>query len=249
MLDAIKRWISGGPPGPDWPGVSSWAQTQGYGFKRAKDDQGFVIDGAFGTRPWRLEWGPPQRAYIPTTELRLRMELQLPSDLQMLVMSRPLMETLERETFDRFTESNQTQIDVSTPEEMRWLAMYPKVPLDELSKTARAHFGAVAVHPKAAASWIDASVAEQLGQAAKMLLREDPPFVLMTLRGRVYLRMQLDDPEPSSIAQAVALFQAGAQAAERVGGRAADKNAEWPSTASSAWQTQMPPEDSKPPES
>src|SRR5438093_8478212 len=87
MLDAIKRWISGGPPGPDWAGVSGWAQKQGYSFKRAKDDQGFVIDGAFGTRPWRLEWGPPQRAYIPTTELRLRMELQLPSDLQMLVMS------------------------------------------------------------------------------------------------------------------------------------------------------------------
>jgi hypothetical protein len=247
MLDAIKRWISGGPPGPDWGGVSSWAQKQGYGFKRAKDDEGFVIDGTFGIHPWRLEWGPPQRAYIPTTELRLRMELQLPSDLQMLVMSRPLMETLERETFDRFTESNQTQIDVATPEEMRWLAMYPKVPLDELSKNARSHFGAVAVHPKTAAAWVDATVAEQLGQAAKTLLREDPPFVLMTLRGRVYMRLQLDDPEPTSVAQAVALFQAAAQAAQRVGSGSGDTSAGWPSTASSAWQTQLTAEDSKPP--
>jgi len=242
MLDAIKRLFSGRPPGPDWGGVSSWAQKQGYGFKRAKDDEGFVIDGAFGVRPWRLEWGPPQRAYIPTQELRIRMELQLPSDLQMLVMSRPLLEKLERETFERFTESNQTQIDVATPEEMRWLAMYPKVPL-ELNKNAKAHFGGVALNPKTAAAWIDAAVAEQLGQAAKTLLREDPPFVLMTLRGRVYLRMQMDDPDPSSVAQAVAVFQAGAQAALRVGGGLHESNAGWPSTASSAWQNQIPPED------
>jgi hypothetical protein len=246
MLDAIKRWISGGPPGPDWPGVANWAQKQGYGFKRARDDEGFVIDGAFGVRPWRLEWGPPQRAYITTTELRIRMELQLPSDLQMLIMSRPLMETLERETYDRFTESNQTQIDVATPEEMRWLAMYPKVPL-ELGKAAKAHFGCVAINPKTAASWIDASVAEQLGQAAKTLLRESPPFVLMTLRGRVYLRLQLDDPDPVSVAQAVAVFQAAAQAALRVGGGLHESNVGWPSTASSAWQTELTPEDSKPP--
>ena len=240
MLDAIKRLFSGRPPGPDWGGVSSWAQKQGYGFKRAKDDEGFVIDGAFGVRPWRLEWGPPQRAYIPTQELRIRMELQLPSDLQMLVMSRPLLEKLERETFERFTESTPTQIDVATPEEMRWLAMYPKVQL-ELGKNAKAHFGGVALNPKTAAAWIDAAVAEQLGQAVKTLLREDPPFVLMTLRGRVYLRMQMDDPDPASVAQAVSVFQAGAQAALRVGGGLSESNADWPSTASSAWQ-QIPPE-------
>jgi hypothetical protein len=160
----------------------------------------------------------------------------------MLVMSRPLLEKLERETFERFTESNQTQIDVATPEEMRWLAMYPKVPL-ELSKTAKAHFGGVALNPKTAAAWIDAAVSEQLGQAAKTLLREDPPFVLMTLRGRVYLRMQMDDPDPTSVAQAVALFQAGAQAALRVGGGLHESNAGWPSTASSAWQNQISPEE------
>jgi hypothetical protein len=235
MLETLKRWISGsGPPGPDWSGVSAWATERGYGFKRARDDEGFVIDGAFGVRHWRLEWGPPQRAYIPTSELRLRMELELPSDLQMLVMSRPLMEALERETFDRFTENNQTQIDVTTPEEMRWLAMYPKVPLD-LDKEARAHFGAVALNPKSATAWVDAQVAAQLGQALQGLLRSEPPFVLMTLRGRVYLRMQLDEADPALLGQAVAVFHSAAQAALRVGGRQRD-TADWPTTASAAWQ-------------
>jgi hypothetical protein len=174
------------------------------------------------------------------------MELQLPSDLQMLVMSRPLMEALERETFDRFTESNQTQIEVSTPEEMRWLAMYPKVPL-ELSKAAKAHFGSVAVNPKTAAAWIDASVAEQLAQAAKTLLRESPPFVLMTLRGRVYLRC-------SSTTRTPPRWRRRSPCSRPARRPRCVSAAAWPTAmsagrrpASSAWQTQLNPEDPKAP--
>jgi hypothetical protein len=244
MLDAIKRWISGGPPGPDWGSVSGWAQKQGHSFKRARDDEGFVIDGAFGDKAWRLEWGPPQRSYITTHELRIRMELQLSSALQMMVLSRSLMEMLERETFERYTESNQTVIDVSTPEEMRWLAMFPKANLD-LPKAARAHYGAVAADPQTALAWVDAPFALQLERAAKTLLREEPPFVLMTLRGRVYMRLQLSVPEPESIAQALALFHAAAQAASHVGSVERDAHADWPTTASTAWQTDLTPQDPK----
>src|SRR2546423_12294289 len=96
MLDALKRWIAGGPQGREWNDVSGWAQQNGHGFKRARDDEGFVIDGTFDDKPWRLEWGPPQRAYITGHEMRIRMELQLSSGLQMLLMTRPLMEKLER---------------------------------------------------------------------------------------------------------------------------------------------------------
>ena len=52
---------------------------------RRRDDDGFVIDGQLDGTPWRIEWGPPQRTYIDGHELRLRMELGLPPDLQMLV--------------------------------------------------------------------------------------------------------------------------------------------------------------------
>ena len=73
------------------------------------------------------------------------MELKLPSDLQMMVLTRPLLELLERETFEHYTESTQTHIDISTPEEMRWLAMFPKVTL-VLPKSIRGRFGASSVH-------------------------------------------------------------------------------------------------------
>jgi hypothetical protein len=220
MLNAIKRWISGGPTGPDWTGVSAWAQKQGHGFKRAKDDQGFVVDGSFGTRPWRLEWGPPQRAYI--------------------MMSRALMEMLERETFERYTQSNQTLIDVSTPEEMRWLAMFPKVNLD-LPKSVRGSFGAVASDPTNAVNWVDAAFAQQLAHASLNLLRDQPPFVIMTLRGRVYMRLQLETPDPVLIAQATELFDAAAQAALRLTGVHETRSGDWPTTASTAWHTDLAP--------
>ena len=31
--------------------------------------------GSINSKPWRLEWGPPQRKYIDGHELRIRMEL------------------------------------------------------------------------------------------------------------------------------------------------------------------------------
>ncbi|HEX6704622.1 MAG TPA: hypothetical protein VF169_07670 [Albitalea sp.] len=251
MLDAIKRWISGGPAGPDWSELSGWAQKQGHGFKRARDDEGFVIDGNFGGKPWRLEWGPPQRSYIGAHELRIRMELQLSSSLQMLLLTRALMEMLERETFERYTQSNQTMIDFSTPEEMRWLAMFPKATLDELPKEVRSRFAAVSSDSRNAGHWVgDPAFTQQLTQAAARLLRHDPPFVLMTLRGRLYLRLELALPEPLTIAQSLSLFEAAAQAAQRVravsaaGAGPAEPSSEFPNTGSTAW-TDLGPDQPK----
>jgi len=242
MLDAFKRWISGGPHGRDWSGVSVWAQQQGHAFKRARDAEGFVVDGSLDERPWRLEWGPPQRAYIQGHELRIRMELQLPSAVQMLLISRALMERLERETFERYTQSNQTLIDVSTPEEMRWLAMFPKTELAELPKDLRQRFGAVASDPEAAWQWVDAPFAQQLGVAASRVLVGDPPFLLMTLRGRVYLRLQLEEPDAVAVGTMVSLFQAAARSALAMRGGAHGAG-EWPSTSSSTAWTELQPDD------
>jgi hypothetical protein len=245
MLDAIKRWISGGTPGPDWSEVSGWAQKQGHGFKRARDDEGFVIDGSFSNKPWRLEWGPPQRSYIQANELRIRMELKLSSNLQMLLLSRLLMEMLERETFERYTQSNQTLIDVSTPEEMRWLAMFPKVDLSEHPKELRNRFAVVASDPQMAVQWLEAPFVQRLTEVSMRLLRHEPPFVLMTLRGRMYLRLECALPEPGVVAQAVSVFEAAAAAALRITGPSVKEAADWPTTSSTAWHTDLHPEDPK----
>ena len=248
MLESFKRWlIRDAAPDSQWSDAARWAKGQGYRFKRTKEDDGFVIDGAFDNRPWRLEWGPPQRSYIASHELRLRLELHLPPSYQMLVMSQALMEKLERETFERYTDNTQTQIDVTTPEEMRWLAMFPKVELS-LPRDARAHFAAVGIDAAAAAGWFDLELSERLVQASETFLRRDPPFVMMTLRGRVYLRLQLESPDTEAMALSIRLLEAAAHSALRLAhGRTRDKtgSSKPESTLgdSTAWQSHLSVED------
>jgi hypothetical protein len=214
MLESFKRLFAKPGNDRDYTPISEWAQRRGYGFKRVRDEDGFVIDGAFDNRPWRIEWGPPQREYIEGHELRLRMELDLPSDMQMLLLSRPLMDALERATFEEFTDDVQTQIGTKTPEEMRWLVMFPKVNLSTL----------------------------------KSLLRDEPPFVLMTLRGRTYLRMQLESPQPQALAAALALFETAVAQALRAASGATDSGVDWPATgATTAWQSYEPDPPAVPP--
>jgi hypothetical protein len=161
----------------------------------------------------------------------------------MLLLARPLMDALERKTFEEFTDNVQTQIGTKAPEEMRWLVMFPKVNLATL-KSLRTHFGAVASSPDAGLAWLTGPLTNALEQAARGFLRDEPPFVLMTLRGRAYLRMQLATPDAADIAAALALFETAVTRALLVGGAAsADRAHDWNhSSASTAWQTLQPDE-------
>jgi len=250
MLESFKRLFAAKPDEPDYAEVGNWAQQRGYALKRVRGESGFVIDGALDDKPWRLEWGPPQRDYIAGRELRVRMELELPSDAQMLLLSRPLMNALERKTFEEFTDNVQTQVGTKTPEEMRWLVMFPKVNLSGF-KTLRARFGAVASMAEAGLAWLSGPLGHALERASNDLLKNDPPFVLMTLRGRAYLRMQLATPDAQDIAAALAIYETAVKQAlaigGAVGGHSGGKSHDWdPSSQSTAWQT-MHPDDSGPP--
>ena len=66
--------------------------------------------------------------------------------------------------------------------------------------------------------WIDPAFTQQLCVVASRLLDHEPPFVVMTLRGRLYLRLQLEEPKAAAVAQALALFQAAATAASNLRG-------------------------------
>jgi len=64
MLESFKRLFAAKPDEPDYTEVGNWAQQHGYTLKRVRGESGFVIDGALDDKPWRLEWGSPQRDYI-----------------------------------------------------------------------------------------------------------------------------------------------------------------------------------------
>ena len=245
MFTALKRWWARGAGRarrPHFEAVEAWADRSGFRFRKADDGQRFVVEAASGGQVLRMEWGPSQRSYIPQSELRIRMDLNLPGSLQMLVLTLPLMEQLESETYERYTQDAQTVIDMSTPEEMRWLAMFPKIDL-LFDKLLRARFCVLGANPEWSLAWINGPLGAQLGRAAQDLLSTDTPFVLMTLRGKLYLRMQLADPRPQALSQCLEVFDAAAQSAQQITGQIPPSDAEWASTASTAWQTQIPIDD------
>lgn len=236
MLETFKRLLAGKPVVTlPWTDVADWANHRALNFRRVREGEGFVVEGSLEDKPWRLEWGPPQRAYIAGRELRIRMELRLPGELQMLVLSKPLMDQLERQTYERFTEGMQTQIDTGTPEEMRWLVMYPKVNLS-MFRGLRGRFGAVAATPASVMSWLEGPLGLQLARGLGTLLQHEPPLVLMTLRGRAYLRLQLLDPDPMTLSAAVEIFETAVTQARRVAAHLGEAAPEWPSSSSTAWQ-------------
>lgn len=248
MLASLRRFFATPGSGKrDLSAVAAWAQRRGHAFRPARRGQGFAIEGRLESRPWRIEWGPSQRSYIEGHELRARMELELPSDQQMLLLSAPLMDALERQAYEQYTDHLQTQINTSTPEEMRWLVMFPKV---ELSGVVgfRAHFGAVSSQPAVGLAWIEGPLAHLLLKEAETgLLRGDPPLVLITLRGRTYLRLQLADPNPDAIAAVLAIFETAVAQAVQAAAGVADTSAGWASgAASSTWQSLQPDEESDP---
>jgi hypothetical protein len=216
MSGGIKGFFAKQGLGPDLGDIAAWAARRGLGCKRERDGQGFVIDGVLEGQPWRLECGPSQRPYIEGQELRMRIELGLPPDLLMLLLTRPLMESLEKQAFEEFTQSNQTQLGSATPEETRWLVLFPKIPFVAWP-ALRSKFGGVSNVPEEGTGWLDGPLARELERASAGLLKELPPWLLMTSKGRAYLRMQAPGIDEIGIAAALALFETACTEALRIG--------------------------------
>lgn len=241
MLDSIKRWIGGTRGKPDGRAVQAWALQRGLSAKRVRQDEGIVVEGTFNGKAWRMEWGAPQRSYLLDRELRMRMDLQLPVAMQMLITSRALAEELEQAAYALFTQDMQTQIDSGMPEEMRWLAMFPKVQVAAM-KPLRSRFSAVANAPGPLNAWIDPALTTQLDEASRHWLANDEPMVLMTLRGRLYLRFEALEPTAQMLDGALALYEAAAHSALAAAASVAAQQQAWPASSSTAWQSHLPSE-------
>jgi hypothetical protein len=214
MLASLRSWLRGGPSHAGWQAAADWAEAAGHGFKRARDGAGFAID-ARAPKQWRLEWGERQRHYIGGRELRLRADLGRMAGMQMLLISRALMQELEREVFEEFTEGVRTRADTETPEEMRWLVMYPKLGGAELG-ALREHFGGVAKQPALLAQWLQGPLAAALEKAGSMCLRSGEPLVLAVQRGRLTLRTALAQPDVERMQAMVTLFETALRELRRV---------------------------------
>jgi hypothetical protein len=233
MLQNLKRWLSAAAPKPGLQGIDNWAKAEGRAYRRVRDNDGFVIDGAHRGVPWRIEWGPSQRPYIEGSEIRFMAELGLHRDLQMLVLNRLLMESSEAKVYNEYVEGIQTRVDTQTPTEIRWLVMYSKLSASEL-RTLGVRFGAVASVKPWMLQWLSGPLSQALLDAARQLSETDP-FVLAVGRGRLSMRLAMRTPTVERIGAWLALFQTALAEAQRVAGDFHDSALPSASTRPSVW--------------
>lgn len=247
MMRLLQRWLTRGPSLAGWDAVADWAEASGHGFKRARDGDGFAVD-ARAPKVWRLEWGLRQRHYIQGYELRVRADIGAAVGLQMALLSRALMQELEREVFEEFTEGVRTRADTETPEEMRWLVMYPKLGGSAL-QGLREHFGGVAKVPPILTQWLQGPLATALEKTAALWLRAGEPLVLVVQRGRLTLRCAMAKPDVERMQAMVALFEVALRELKRVNEHWQLHGGSDPSTQPSLWsRSALDPRESELPE-
>lgn len=234
VIKQIKQWLTARANSARWRPLSEWAAERGGQLRHARDGRGFVID-LPRTLPGltRIEWGPSQRSYIEGFELRMRCELKVNPDMQMMLIERKLMERLESSVFEAYTDTLRTRVDTDTPEEMRWLVMFPKFN-HAASQIVRQRYGIVGVTKELTGAWVEGELGEALVQASQDLLPEGHPFVLMCMRGNLYLRTEMAEADLSRLQAFVRLLECAAREALRVNGRLSEAGA-WPTTTSIAW--------------
>jgi hypothetical protein len=238
----VKHWFVARASSARWRSIHDWAEARNAQFRITRDGRGFLIEQPKALPgSLRIEWGASQRAYIEGNELRMRCELRLHGDLQMMVLCRQLMDRLESAVFEAYTDTLKTRVDTDTPEEMRWLVMFPK--FNQInSKLVRQRFGAVAVNKELISAWLDGELSEVLARASQDLLPEGLPVVLMTMRGNVYLRTSMPEPSLAQIQGLVKVLEVACREVQRVNEKLSDRGP-WPTTTSIAWQSSRPDED------
>jgi hypothetical protein len=182
--------------------VSEWASVQGLTF--SERGKSYMLDGKISGKPWRLEQGKPSRDFIQGLELRARGEMALAEDVAVMIMTRKLKNDLDKRAFSLYTDTLQTQVDPHLPEEMRWLSMYEEVGWEALGQVFLDHYAILADERDNAVAWLTPELAGQL--LAWPSSEPDVPRVLMLLRGKVYLRMQINEGDIPTLEHATRVF-------------------------------------------
>lgn len=205
MFDSIKRLIGSSPAKQDeGQALATWAKSQSLVFKRVKDKSGggYVVETDKG---WRVEWGASQRPYIAGKELRFRCDTGLPGDVQLIMVSKVVAQTLESDVFSRFTNAMQTQIDNTLPDEMRWLAMHPKVSLS-VSPLLAKRFVLFCNAEAVAQNCLNPDTVRELESAASNWWADGLLLVLTLNRGMLTMRMPGQPIESAQLQMVGKLF-------------------------------------------
>lgn len=191
--------------------VSEWAGAQGLSYSGSADGHRFVLSGNIDNRPLKLELGASTRDFIHGAELLARAELKVNDDAAVFIINRPLKEALDARAYGMYTDTLQTRVDPSLPEEMRWMALYREVGWDGLPNLFWSRYSVMAGQREQAQDWIRPELAALLVSWPA----PDPsrPFIMMLLRGKAYLRMQHTPGDMPTLVHATEVFRKACESA------------------------------------
>jgi len=227
MFDRIKKAFSRDakePPESAGPGspnsqlfqggpVSEWATTQGFAFSADGSGHGMALEGQVGGKPWRLQLGRPTRNYIMGAEVRARAELGILDDVAVVVMNRPLKESLEKKAYQIYTDQLRTSVDSTMPEEMRWLSMFDEVGWEKLPREFWARYSVLTDRRDDAVAWVDPAMARLMMDWPTSATSPEVPFMVLLLRGKAYLRMEYTPADLATLQHAALIFTRACESA------------------------------------
>ena len=215
MLKALRRWLSRSSRLAQPAALVDWARRHGHSVNRVRHEAGYVVEGRLGSQAWRLEWGAPQRDYVPGQELRLIAEIDLPRDLMVLVLNRSLKETLEAKVYEQFIDDVQTRSDTEAPAEVRWLVLYPPLTGTEMGRL-RERYAAVASIKPWLQQWLDSPLNDALS-AAQAVVSAEVPVAMTIHRGRLTLRTAMPHLDNEGLSTWFSVFEHALREARRLG--------------------------------
>lgn len=197
--------------------LAAWARSQHLEVFSHGEPGRFHIDGQVSGRVWRMERGRSSRPFIHGHELRARVECGTPSDLVVVLMTRPLRDRLSvTEAKAKVTDMADSVFPTPSPvllEEQSWLRQWPAITWMGMPALFWERFVVLSNQRQQACVWLHPGLADLLLDLLAMPRMQDSPLTLVLMRGRVYLRMQHSPADMAVLQQGVRVFLAGAESA------------------------------------
>ncbi len=215
MFERFQNLLRAGSDGLSTDAVQSWSEARLLNFTHMPEG-GFALGGMLLGRPLRVECGPPARPFIRGREISARAELALDTAATVVLMNRHLKQQLTEQAhrfYEQVTDELQT-VTEPLPEEMRWVSMYRDLGWEGPDPAFWARYAVLADAADTARYWVDDAMVTRLMAWPEGGVDAQTPVLLMLMRGKTYLRMQVPGKNPTgSVLHALELFeQACAQA-------------------------------------
>lgn len=183
---------------------SKWRQGPGAGIG---------IQGVLHGKPWKLERAAASRNYISGEEIRGRADIAVDPQATIVIMNRPLKELLEKRAYALYTDSVETHAGPTLMEEMRWLALYPEVGWEKPPDSFWKRYAVMTDHRAQAINWVTPELADLLTSWPQPATDANVPFILMVMRGKAHLRMQLTPAGMDTLDHITQVFTTAAKSA------------------------------------